>query len=64
MPPGVCERGKDGGKFKRKLSEVNTRAVSRGQKELIGKFKMYISSLVQEGRLWSTCTFQQEPKGS
>ena len=30
----------DGGKFKRKLSEVNTRAVSRGQKEFVGKFKM------------------------
>jgi hypothetical protein len=31
---------KDGGIFKRKLSEVYTRAVSRGQNELIGKFKM------------------------
>ena len=30
----------DGGKFKRKLSEVNTRAVSRRQDELVGKFKM------------------------
>ena len=30
----------DGGKFKRKLSEVNTRTVSRGQNELIGKFNM------------------------
>jgi hypothetical protein len=30
----------NGGKFKRKLSEVNTRAVSRGQNELVGKFKM------------------------
>ena len=29
----------DGGKFKRKLSEVNTRAVSRRQNELVGKFK-------------------------
>jgi hypothetical protein len=33
-------QGTDGGKFKRKLSEVNTRAVSRGQNELVGKFKM------------------------
>ena len=30
----------DGGKFKRKLSEVNTRAVSRRQNELVGKFKI------------------------
>ena len=29
----------DGGKFKRKLSEVNTRTVSRRQNELVGKFK-------------------------
>ena len=32
--------GMDGGKFKRQLSEVNTRAVSRRQNELVGKFKM------------------------
>jgi hypothetical protein len=30
----------DGGKFRRKLSEVNTRAVSRGQNKLVGKFNM------------------------
>ena len=30
----------DGGKFKRKLSEANTRAVSRRQNELVDKFKM------------------------
>ena len=30
----------DGRKFKRKLSEVNTRAVSRGHNELIEEFKM------------------------
>ena len=29
----------DGGKFKRKLLEVNTRAVSRRQNELVGKFR-------------------------
>ena len=34
---GVTRR-MDGGKFKRKLSEVKTRAVSRGQNELVGKF--------------------------
>ena len=45
MPPGGCETGRgrsgrDGRKIKWKLSEVNTRIVSRGQNELIGKFKM------------------------
>ena len=60
MPPGVA-RGMDGEKFKRKLSEVNTRAVSRGQNELVGKFKMAAGDmLVFWGRLRSTCTFQQE----
>ena len=41
VPPGVA-RGRDGGRFKRKLSEVNTMAVSRGQNELIGKYKKFI----------------------
>jgi hypothetical protein len=36
----------DGGKFKNKLSEVNTRAVSRGQNELVGKFKMAAGDVV------------------
>jgi hypothetical protein len=36
----------DGGKFKRKLSEVNTRAVSRGQNESVGKFKMAAGDMV------------------
>ena len=31
VPPKGCVKGRDGGKFKRKLSEHNTRAVSRGQ---------------------------------
>jgi hypothetical protein len=35
-----CEEWMDGGKFKRKLSEVNTRAVSRRQNEMVGNFKM------------------------
>ena len=30
----------DGGKFKRRLSEVNAKAVSRGQNKLVCKFKM------------------------
>ena len=30
----------DGGKFKSKLSEVNTSAMSRGQNELLCNFKM------------------------
>ena len=29
-----------GGKIKWRLSKVNARAVSRGQEELVGKFKM------------------------
>ena len=36
----------DGGKFKRKLSEVNTRAVSRGQNKLVGEFKMAAGDMV------------------
>ena len=36
----------DGGKFKRRLSEVNARAVSRRQNELIGKFKMAASDMI------------------
>ena len=55
----------DGGKFKRRLSEVNARAVSRGQDELVCKFKMAAGDMVSiGGRLWSTCTFQQESNGS
>ena len=49
----VCERchqgvarGMDGGKFKRRLSEVNARAVSRGQNELVCKFKMAADDMV------------------
>ena len=56
-------RGMDGGKFKRKLSEVNAR--SRGQNELVSKFKMAAGDMVSiRGQLWCTCTFQQELKGS
>ena len=39
-------RGMDGGKFKGRLSEVNTRAVSRGQNKLIGKVKMAAGNMV------------------
>jgi hypothetical protein len=41
-PEGVEDRngGGDGGKIEWKLSEVNTRAASRGQNKLIGEFKM------------------------
>jgi hypothetical protein len=55
-------RGIDGGKFKRKFPEVNTRAVSiRGQNELVGKFKKVVGDMVSiRGRLRSTHTFQQE----
>ena len=52
MPQGGCEKGRDGGKFKRKLSEIDTRAVSRGQNELIGKFKMAVGDVISiRGRL-------------
>ena len=36
----------DGGKFKRRLSEFNARAVSRGQNELIGKFKIAADDVI------------------
>ena len=36
----------DGGKFKWKLSEINTRALSRGQNELIGKLKMAAGDVI------------------
>ena len=36
----------NGGKFKRKLSEVNTRAVFRRQNELVGKLKMVSGDMV------------------
>ena len=36
----------DGGKFKRRLSEVNARAMSRGQNELVRKFKMAAGDMV------------------
>ena len=44
VPPGGCKR--NGGKFKRKLSEVNTRAVSREQDELISNFKMAVGVVI------------------
>ena len=34
------EEGRNGEKIEWRLSEVNTRAVSKGQNELIGEFKM------------------------
>ena len=45
LPSGSCETGnregwRVGKKIKWRLSEVNTRAMSRGQNKLIGKFKM------------------------
>ena len=46
MPPGGCKRGMDGGKFKRKLFEVNTRAVSKGQNKLIGEFNMAAGDVI------------------
>ena len=40
------EEHRSGGKIERKLSEVNTRAVSRGQNELIGEFKMVAGDVI------------------
>ena len=47
----------DGGKFKRKLSEVNTRAVSRRQDELVGKFKMVAGDKVSIRGQVMECTY-------
>jgi hypothetical protein len=38
--------GRDGGKFEWNLPEVNTRAVSRGQNELIGESKMVAGDVI------------------
>ena len=39
-------REMDGGKFKTRLSEINVRAVSRGQNKLVCKFKMVAGDMV------------------
>jgi hypothetical protein len=46
-----CHQGRNkkngiGGKIEQKLSEVNTRAVYRGQNELIGKFKISAGEVI------------------
>ena len=51
----------DGGKFQRRLSEANARAVSREQNELVCKFKMVVGDKVS---IRGIRTFQQELKGS
>ena len=43
------EKGRNGGKTERKLSEVNTRAVSRVQNEQISKFKMVVGDVISIG---------------
>ena len=54
-----------GGKIEWKSSEVNTRAVSREQNELIGEFKMAEGDVISiRGSLWSAHTFEQELKES
>ena len=42
----MVARGMGGGKFKRILSEVNSRALSRGQNKLIGEFKLVGSDVI------------------
>ena len=49
MPPKGWERGKNGEKIKWKLSEVNTKVMSRGQNELIGKFKTTVGDVISFG---------------
>ena len=57
--------GADRGKIEWKSTEVYIRAVSREQNKLIGEFKMVGSDVISiRGKLWSTCTFQQELNGS
>ena len=50
---GVRQEGRgeevDGRKIEWKSSEVNTRVVSRGQKELLGKFKMAAGDVISIG---------------
>ena len=43
-------KGRDGGKIKWELSEVDTRVVSRGQDELIGEFKIAASDVISRGQ--------------
>ena len=63
MPPGG--RGRDGGKFKRKLSEANTRAVSRGQNELIGKLMMSVGDMISiRGQVMEYAYISTGSKGS
>ena len=40
------KRGRSGGKIEWKSSKVNTRAAYRGQKELIGEFKMAVGDMI------------------
>ena len=43
-------RGRDGGKIKWTLSEVNTRPMSRGQNELMAACKMAVTDVIDMGR--------------
>ena len=40
------EQGRNEGKIEQKLSEINIRAVSRGQNELINVFKMITGDVI------------------
>ena len=51
------------GRNRKKGMEVNIGVVSKGQNELIGKFKMAAGDVIMlEDGLWSTSTFQQKLK--
>ena len=57
------EDGRSGGKIESNLSEVNTRALSRVQKELIGEFKMAAGDVIRiRDSLWSTSTYFKRNK--
>ena len=46
LSPECVRYRKGGGKIDWKSSEVNTRAVSRGQNKLIGEFKMAVGDVI------------------
>ena len=48
-------RGRDEGKFERRLSEVNARAVSRGQNEYENEDKKYVNKKERERHLLGCC---------
>ena len=52
-----CSRKGEGGKIEWKLSEVNMRAVSRGQNKLIGKLKNVAGDVISIRGQVMECTY-------